>query len=157
MNFAVRRRAEAVVDVTPLIDIIFQLVLFFMVSTTFVTTPGIEVDLPRSSSDVILRDKSEVRVWVTSDGAVMVDETPVDWAGLQRTFRSAAASDPSTLVIVKADQAVGHGRVVAVMDLARSLGLNRLAIATEAPAAGGGTGGAATGGDGSEGGEGGGN
>ncbi len=50
MNFAVRRREESRVDVTPLIDIIFQLVLFFMGSTTCVTSPGIQVDLPRSSA-----------------------------------------------------------------------------------------------------------
>ena len=140
MNFSARRRAEVVVDVTPLIDIIFQLVLFFMVSTTFVTTPGIEVELPRSSSDVILRDKSEVRVWVTAEGSVLVDETPVDWAGLTRTFRNALADDPATLVVIKADKSVGHGRVVTVMDLARSIGLSNLAIATEANAVGGGGG-----------------
>ncbi len=148
MNFAARRRADAVVDVTPLIDIIFQLVLFFMVSTTFVTTPGIEVDLPKSSSDVVLKDKSEVRVWVTADGQVLIDETPVDWAGLKRTLDDAVERDPDSLVIVKADKTVDYGRVVAVMDLARSKGLNRLAIATEAPAAGGGVG---DGDDGSEG------
>ncbi len=143
MNFGVRRRVDAVVDLTPLIDIIFQLVLFFMVSTTFVTTPGIEVELPRSSSDVILREKSEVRLWVTSDGSIRVDEEPVDWAGLNRVLEEAATRDPATMVVIKADRAVDHGRVVAVMDLARSKGLNKLAIATEATAAPGAAGGGA--------------
>lgn len=132
MNFSIRRRPEAVVDITPLIDIIFQLVLFFMVSTTFVTSPGIEVDLPRSSADTILRDKSDIKVWVTEDGAVYVDEQPVNWKGLAAAFRDAVQKDPRTLVIIKADKSVDHGRVVAVMDLARSLGLGKLAIATEA-------------------------
>ena len=132
MNFARTRRADVVVDVTPLIDIIFQLVLFFMVSTTFVTSPGIEVDLPRSSSDTILRDKDDIKLWVTSEGAVYVDDYPVDWASLQAALGAAAKSNPATLIIIKADRDVDHGRVVAVMDLARSLGLNRLAIATEA-------------------------
>jgi len=131
VNFARTRRAEVVVDVTPLIDIIFQLVLFFMVSTTFVTSPGIEVDLPRSSSDTILRDRDDINLWVTSDGAVFLDESPVDWGMLEGALRAAATANPSTLIIIKADRDVGHGRVVAVMDLARSLGLNRLAIATE--------------------------
>ncbi len=133
MNFAARRRVDAVVDVTPLIDIIFQLVLFFMVSTTFVTTPGIEVELPRSSSDTILREKAEVRLWVAADGSIRVDERPVDLAALRQVLAQAAAADPSTLVVIKADKAVDHGRVVAVMDLARSEGLSKLAIATEAP------------------------
>jgi len=132
VNFARTRRAESVVDVTPLIDIIFQLVLFFMVSTTFVTTPGIEVDLPRSSSDTILRDKDDLNLWVTSDGAVFVDDHPVDWEGLRGALEIAARSNPATLIIIKADQEVDHGRVVGVMDLARSLNLHRMAIATEA-------------------------
>jgi biopolymer transport protein ExbD len=120
-----------VLDVTPLIDIIFQLVLFFMVSTTFVNSRGIEVDLPRSSSDTILRDRDDINLWVTSDGAVYLEEVPVDWSMLRGALERAATSNPSTLIIIKADREVEHGRVVAVMDLARSLGLNRLAIATE--------------------------
>jgi biopolymer transport protein ExbD len=120
-----------VLDVTPLIDIIFQLVLFFMVSTTFVNSRGIEVDLPRSSSDTILRDRDDINLWVTSDGAVYLEEVPVDWSMLRGALQRAATSNPSTLIIIKADREVEHGRVVAVMDLARSLGLNRLAIATE--------------------------
>ena len=132
MNFVAKRRPEVVVDITPLIDIIFQLVLFFMVSTTFVTSPGIQVDLPRSSADTILRDKSDIKIWVTQDGAVYVHEEPVDWKGLRAALTAAAQRDPGTLVIIKADKAVEHGRVVAVMDLARSMGLGKLAIATEA-------------------------
>jgi biopolymer transport protein ExbD/biopolymer transport protein TolR len=55
VNFSgATRRDSSAIDVTPLIDIIFQLVLFFMVSTTFISSPGIEVDLPRSSSETIL-------------------------------------------------------------------------------------------------------
>ena len=136
MNFARARRAEVVVDMTPLIDIIFQLVLFFMVSTTFVSSPGIEVDLPRSSSDTILRDKDDMNIWVTEDGAVYVDDHPVDWSGLRRALTAANQGNPNTLIIIKADQDVGHGRVVSVMDLARSMGLGRLAIATDVNVAG---------------------
>ena len=132
MNFSARRREEMTVDVTPLIDIIFQLVLFFMVSTTFVTSPGIEVDLPRSSAETILQDDSEVEIWVTRDGTVQVDDVSVDWDGLTGRLKAARTADAGTLVIIKADRDVDHGRVVAVMDLARSLGLSRLAIATEA-------------------------
>lgn len=130
MNFKRQRREETRVDVTPLIDIIFQLVLFFMVSTTFITAPGIQVDLPRSSAQQILQDTSDVNIWMTNQGEVFVDETPVDWATLDEKL-SAASADPQTLVIIKADTDVEHGRVVRVMDMARSKGLNRLAIATD--------------------------
>lgn len=131
MRFARARREPARVDVTPLIDIIFQLVIFFMVSTTFLAAPGFEVDLPRSSAEAVLTDREDLDVWLTTAGEVYVDDQPVDWQGLTRRLEAAARKDPSTLVIIKADTAVGHGRVVQLMDLARSRGLSRLAIATD--------------------------
>ncbi len=79
MNFRRARREETRVDVTPLIDIIFQLVLFFMVSTTFITAPGIQVDLPRSSSQTIFRDQQDLNIWVTDAGEVYIDQKAVSW------------------------------------------------------------------------------
>ena len=135
MNFGAQQgREDPVVDVTPLIDIIFQLVLFFMVSTTFVTTQGIEVDLPRASAEAVLRDKGDLRVQVTTEGSVFIDDQAVTWAQLREQVQQAARAEPGTLVVIKADRDVDHGRVVAIMDLARSYGLP-LAIATEANAA----------------------
>ena len=131
MRFAVARRADPLVDVTPMIDVVFQLVLFFMVSTTFKTAPGIQVDLPRSSQDVVVAEDEDVNIWMTLDGELYIDEVPVDLAGLRTRLQRAADRDPDTLIVIKADTGVEHGRVVQVMDLARSRGLSRLAIATE--------------------------
>ncbi len=130
------RRDELRVDVTPLIDIIFQLVLFFMVSTTFISTPGIQVDLPRSSAQTIIREKQDINIWVASGGEIYIEQEPASLEELRARLQEAAASDPSTMVIIKADADVGHGRVVTVMDLARSYGLSRLAIATDPGAPG---------------------
>jgi biopolymer transport protein ExbD len=131
VNFARQRRADARLDLTPLIDIIFQLVLFFMVSTTFVSSAGIDVQLPESNADLILRESRDVNVWVTEDGAVLLDDEPVDFDSLSDEFERRFALEPDVTVIIKADQNVGHGRVVQVMDLARQKGLTNLAIATE--------------------------
>lgn len=131
MNFARQRRTDARLDLTPLIDIIFQLVLFFMVSTTFVSSAGIDVQLPESNADLILRESRDVNVWVTEDGAVLLDDEPVDFDSLSDEFERRFALEPDVTVIIKADQNVGHGRVVQVMDLARQKGLTNLAIATE--------------------------
>jgi biopolymer transport protein ExbD len=131
LKFQSKRREGAGVDVTPLIDIIFQLVLFFMVSTTFVSSPGIEVNLPRSSAETLLKEQEDLHIWMTDAGAVFVDKKVVDFEGLERILSQRAVRDPSTLVIIEADTQVEHGRVVGVMDLARRVGLERLAIATE--------------------------
>lgn len=131
LRFKSKRRDPVRVDVTPLIDIVFQLVLFFMVSTTFVTSPGIKVNLPRSSAETLLQEQEDLHIWMTDAGAVFVDKKSVDFDALETILSSRAVQDPSTLVIIEADTEVEHGRVVGVMDLARSVGLERLAIATE--------------------------
>ncbi len=131
MKFGVARRPDPHIDVTPMIDVVFQLVLFFMVSTTFISSPGIQVDLPRASSEVVIAEKRDLNVWVTAEGAVYVDDAPVTLQRLREQLRQTAKADPSTLVVIKADAGVTHGRVVTVMDLARAEGLSRLAIATE--------------------------
>lgn len=131
MKFAASRRDDASIDVTPMIDIVFQLVLFFMVSTTFATAPGFEVDLPHASSQTIVQEDGDVQIWMTMDGAVYVNDVAVGAEDLQATLLRRAEANPNTLVVIKADTGVAHGRVVAVMDRARAVGLTRLAIATE--------------------------
>jgi len=131
LKFRRNRREPTRVDVTPLIDIIFQLVLFFMVSTTFVTSPGINVDLPRSSTESLLNQEEDLHIWMTDSGVVYLDKQPVDFASLKTILEQRATSDPTTRVIIEADTKVEHGLVVGVMDLARSIGLERLAIATD--------------------------
>ena len=132
MRFVASRRPDPLIDVTPMIDVVFQLVLFFMVSTTFVQSPGFEVDLPRSSSQTVLSDDKDVDIWMTVEGSVYVDDVAVTAGELRALLAERGRQDPNTLVVIKADTGVSHGRVVAVMDQARSFGLTRLAIATDA-------------------------
>jgi biopolymer transport protein ExbD len=135
------RRAEINLDLTPMVDVVFQLVLFLLLSTTFKTpkkqdvapredTPAISVDLPRAGAEAVIRDKKDVNVWIAASGEIFVGADPVDLAALRVRFQDAKRDDPGTLVVVKADRGVSHGDVVEVMDLARAVGLNRLAIAT---------------------------
>jgi len=133
VRFAPTRRPDPLVDVTPMIDVVFQLVLFFMVSTTFKSAPGIQVDLPRSSQEVVIAEDEDLQIWMTLEGSIFVNDQPVDLPGLTRVLQRTAERDPDTLVVIKADTGVEHGRVVQVMDLARGRGLSRLAIATEVP------------------------
>lgn len=126
-------RALGALSLTPLIDVVFLLLIFFMVTTTFATQPaGIQVDLPRSSSTDVIPEGEDVALVLTADGGVQVDGEAVDLATLRQRLTAAAAADPSTLVVIRADESLTHGRVVAVLDLVRDLGLTHFAIATEA-------------------------
>jgi len=127
-----RRRAEIAIDITALVDIVFQLIIFFVLTTTFVTNPGIEVDLPRAKAHEIKHTSEELVVALTAAGQTVVHGKNVDRDQLEHAFQEAAQRDKGVTVILQADQDVAHGRVVEVMDLAKASGLERLAIATEA-------------------------
>lgn len=127
-----RRRAPLILELTPLIDVVFLLLIFFMVSTTFVNQPaGIQVDLPRSENRDVIPEGADVSLHLAADGRILFEDEAITGEQLQSRLAAAAREDPSTLVVLRADEALAHGRVVAVMDLARSLGLTSFAIATE--------------------------
>jgi len=126
------RRAEVVIDITSLVDIVFQLVIFFVLTTTFVSNPGIEVDLPRAKSHEIQHKTEEVVVALTADGKIILHGKSINLEQLADIFDATAAQSKATMVILQADQDVAHGRVVEVMDLAKAKGLEKLAIATQA-------------------------
>lgn len=141
MKFSNRSRRESTfLDLTPMVDVVFQLVLFLLLTTTFkkpdaapgAKAPAIQVDLPHASAKAIVSSKTDLNVWVANNDQIYLDDQPMSLADLRRQFRKSAAKDDSTLVIIKADKTVAHGRVVAVMDAARAEGLSRMAIATAA-------------------------
>jgi biopolymer transport protein ExbD len=127
------------INITPLTDIFLVLLIIFMVTTTAIAEQaadkgGFKVSLPKSGQGdaTAARDLS---VAILADGRVVVGGKVLDEAELRGLFAQAHAKSAETLVLVQADEGVPHGRVVAVMDLARRAGLARLAIATRADAA----------------------
>lgn len=131
MQFKRPRRDDARIEITPLVDMVFLLLIFFMLSTTFIVTPGIKVNLPQSSAEKVTQAKKEVQVVVTEDNRVFVEGMLVDVRELEERLVEVARTDPQTLIIIKADAKALHGKVVEVMDIAKQSGLNRLAIATQ--------------------------
>ena len=131
MQFKRPRRDDARIEITPLVDMVFLLLIFFMLSTTFIVTPGIKVNLPQSSAEKVTQEKKEVRVFITEDNKVFVEKLLVDVRELEQRLLGVAQHDPQALVIIKADAKALHGKVVEVMDIAKQSGLNRLAIATQ--------------------------
>lgn len=131
MQFRRHRREDARIEITPLVDMVFLLLIFFMLSTTFIVTPGIKVNLPRASAEKISREKKEVRVVITKDNRVFLERRLVTLQELERRLKGAAQKNPQTMVIIQADAKSLHGKVVEVMDIAKTSGLNRLAIATQ--------------------------
>ncbi|MBI2645568.1 MAG: biopolymer transporter ExbD [Deltaproteobacteria bacterium] len=133
MNFSsdTHEKDEVTIEITSLIDVMFTLVLFFLVTTTFVSAPGMKVDLPKSSAQDIQRDKKDITIVIGSNHQLLINQKAVNEKELQTKLSAQAKENPQTLVIIQADQGVSHGLVVRIMDYAREAGLSRLAIATE--------------------------
>lgn len=126
-----RRKNSGLIDITPIVDTVFNLLIFFALSLNFISTPGIRVNLPKSAAQEITREKRDLRVVITSTDQLYLNERPVDLNDLGDHFRKAAQSNQETQILIQADQRVAHGKVVEIMDLARSAGLHRLAIVTQ--------------------------
>jgi biopolymer transport protein ExbD len=123
-----RNQGNVLVDLTPLIDVVFQLLIFFILTTTFETNPAFQVKLPKANNADVKQEPKSVVVTVTSDGRVEIDGKQIDDAELEARLCNAANSDDSTGVNIRADAATEHQHVVKVMDKAKSCGLERLGI-----------------------------
>lgn len=125
-----RRRASegAVVELTPLIDIVFQLLIFFLLTATFQNNPSFQVKLPKAKNTDTRQEPKAVVVTVGNDGKMEIDGKPVDARELQLRLCRAAQDKSTTGVNIRADEATAHKYVVQVMDVARQCGLERLGI-----------------------------
>ena len=123
------------INITPLTDIFLVLLIIFMVTSSVMAADqgaraGVKVNLPRGAAREISASGHDITVAITTEGKMVVDGKEVSADTLRDRFAEAHNKDPETQVIVQADEATHHGRVVAVMELAKSAGLRRLAIAT---------------------------
>ena len=128
MNFSTKVREEPSIDVTPLLDIVFQLVLFFMVSTTFDESPALEIELPQSSSRSVVQEELNIEVWIDSNGSYFVDQQSISMENLQNRIQDSLSQNPELVFIIKADEKTDHGSVVELMDAAQELGVNHLTV-----------------------------
>ncbi|HJL19636.1 MAG TPA: biopolymer transporter ExbD [Sandaracinaceae bacterium LLY-WYZ-13_1] len=132
MNFRRRRgRAEPRIEITPLIDVIFQLLIFFLLTTRFITERSLDVELPVADAEASARDRRTVLVLdVRRDGRVFHEGQRVEGTALDRILRRTVRGAARPVLLLRADREVDHGRVVDVMDRARAHGLTELAIGT---------------------------
>ena len=118
-------------DLTPLVDVIFQLILFFMVSTTFDESTNISIELPQSSSKMLMQDDQNFDIWISKDGVYYIEEQPFDITELRSILEKQASKNPQTVLHVNADKETSHHHIVFLLDIATELGLEELSIGTK--------------------------
>lgn len=119
------------IDITPLVDVIFLLLIFFMVSTTFVTTSGINVNLPKASVKVMTDKKDSLELVITEKNKHFVNGKPILKTKLKSVLAASKKKSGYEKLIIRADGDVKHKDVVYAMDMAKQVGLHKLSIATK--------------------------
>ncbi len=131
MIFRNRQREDPRLEMTSLVDILFLLIIFFTVTTTFAPSAGIDVNLPQASAQRPIQKAEKLYVVVDRKSKTYLEGKEINDMQLRNKFASLSESGEDVLVIIQADKGTPHGSVVAVMDMAQAAGLSRLAIAIE--------------------------
>ena len=119
-----------IIYVTSLIDVMFLLLIFFMVSSTFKNQPAIDLSLPRSSSALDTTVTPTV-VYLTRDGRLFLDDEQVDPDTLEDRLRRLQAASGEDRIVLRADEHAEHGAVVELIDLIKQSGFRRVSLAAK--------------------------
>ncbi len=132
MGFKRRLPESPNVDLTPMIDVVFLLLIFFMISTTFIERPGLNIDLPTSSSEQLKLSDKEVQVFLAENGDIYLQRNKITMAELLHHLDAfGSATTKKMTFMLMADKSARHGLVVELMDAAKGAGFGSLAIATD--------------------------
>ena len=124
-----RSKRRVRIDIHPLIDVVFLLLIFFMVTTTFSQRPGMKLELPASET-ASTQSLQELTVVLTYDQRVFFQGREIEISNLPNLLEKELKKSSEKMVIISADRRVEYGKVVAVMDIAKKSGARGLTIAT---------------------------
>ena len=125
------KEATSELNLTPMIDIVFQLLIFFMVTAVFAITPGLDIKLPEAEESEA-PEKENLFIVIDEQGAIKLNHKSVTYASLKRELmEKRKILDNTTMIVIQADEKVFHGSVVKVMDISKAAGITDLVVATE--------------------------
>ena len=129
MNLTTQPARKVQINITSLIDVLFLLLIFFMISSTFVEQPGMKLDLPQAETSEIMEVKNLV-LTIDADELLTLNKALITIEDLGEALQAGIAEFADATLILKADETVSHGMVVRVMDVAKKNGIKKLVIGT---------------------------
>ena len=132
MKISARKKTKPVVDLSPMLDVIFQLILFFLVSTTFNLLPAINVNLPKSSTSSGA-ESSGITISVEENGALWFNDEKVsekELSALLSKFDTKEIERKNFPVFISADENVKNGKIVELFDIIRMSGFASVSLRT---------------------------
>jgi len=127
-----RRREEQEVNLTPMLDVVFIMLIFFLVTASFVKEAGIDVNR-QSAASAEPQETANILVAISESGQIWIDGRPVDVRAVRANIERLHAENPKGTVVVQADTRSENGLLVQVLDAARLAGVDDVALAAEAP------------------------
>jgi biopolymer transport protein ExbD len=121
---------DAEVNLTPMLDVVFIMLIFFIVTASFVKEAGIDVNRP-SAATAERKEKGNILVAISADNEIWIDRRQVDPRALRANIERMHAENPLGSVVIQADEESKHKLLVQVMDAARSAGVTNVSIAAE--------------------------
>ncbi|RUO78058.1 ExbD/TolR family protein [Idiomarina seosinensis] len=125
-----REEEDAAIDMTPMLDIVFIMLIFFIVTTSFVKEAGIQVNKPEANQ-ANKEPSANIFIAIRDTGEVWMDKRQVDVKRVAANLERMLAEQPTDLVVIQADKEAEHGRVVEVMDQIKEAGIDKISIAAE--------------------------
>ncbi len=130
MQLKSRSKRKPLINITSLIDVLFLLLLFVLVSSSFIEKPGIKVDLPGARHAEAVKTDSFI-LYVDKTGGLFLNEQRLEEKDLSDALEKALPQMKDEALTLNADETVNHGLVVRLMDIARKCGIKKLIIGTE--------------------------
>lgn len=121
---------EIRLKITPLIDMVFLLLIFFLLTSSFVLQEGIKIDLPSAKSSEIQQEK-EIVISITKDNQIYLSQRQVDLETLSQGLAKIIRQNPNKPVVIRADKGIILGMAIKVLDTARLSGAKRVVISTK--------------------------
>jgi biopolymer transport protein ExbD len=129
VNQSLRRNNKTEgINMAPLIDLVFLLLIFFMVTTSFVKETGIDVQRPTAST-AVLKEKGNILIGVDSKGRIFLEKKEIDIRSVRAHIERCLAENPEGSVVIVADKASHTGVVIRVMDQCKLAGARNISIA----------------------------
>ena len=120
---------DAAIDMTPMLDIVFIMLIFFIVTTVFVKEAGIEVNKPEAS-EAFRPKNANIFIAVTEDGDVWLDKRQVAPDSVRANVERLLTEQPTDYVIIQADVKAKHGLIVEIMDQVKDAGIDKISVAS---------------------------
>ncbi len=123
---------EATIDMTPMLDVVFIMLIFFIVTASFVKEAGIDVNRPEAAT-AVKKDRANILIAISDKGEIWINKRRIDVRAVQANIERLHAENPQGTVVIQADQKATTDTLIKVMDASRAAGVYEVSIAAQEP------------------------